>query len=79
MNGIVYGVIEGKYSLNGLTRTAFGIAVYSGPDIDDISNVVLTISDITSDKAKLKSFVELCNRLELSLIHIFDAVDDFLA
>ena len=79
MNGIVYGVIEEKYSLNGLTRTAFGIAAYCGSDMYDTSNVVLTISDITSDKAKLKSFVELCNRLELSLIHIFDAVDDFIA
>ena len=79
MIGIVYGVVEEKYSLNGLTRTSFGIAVYSGSDIDDTSNVVLTISDITSDKAKLKSFVELCNRLELSLIHIFEAVDDFIA
>ena len=36
------------------------------------------IKDITTNKEALKSLIEKCNRLELSEIHIYDVIEDFL-
>jgi len=79
LKNIFYIIIEETYSFNGSTRNSFGIAACCGPASDGISNIVLTINDITADKIKLTEFIEMCNCLNLSLIHIFEAVDDFLA
>lgn len=34
------------------------------------------ISSVFTDEVSAKSFVELCNRLELSPVHFYDAVED---
>lgn len=36
------------------------------------------INDISTDKEKVERLVALCNELELSPIHIYDVIDDFL-
>ena len=36
------------------------------------------IKDISVNKSKIKTLVNLCNKNNLSLIHIYDVVDDFL-
>ena len=36
------------------------------------------INDISTNKEKVEKLVFLCNELELSPIHIYDVIDDFL-
>ena len=79
MINVKYGVIEETYSLGTTYRTAYGIAVYSNSEEDGTATVVASIHDITTDKQALSELVCLCNRLELSTIHLNDVVEDFLA
>ena len=44
-----------------------------GISFDDI-----VIEDISINKQKIEKLVNLCNELELSPIHIYDVIDDFL-
>ncbi len=39
----------------------------------------IRVSDITVDYEKISALVSLCNQLELSPIHLWDVVEDFLA
>lgn len=79
MTSVTYGVTEEHFSIGARERTSYGIAAYSGAELDGTTTVLLHISDITCDASKITELVELCNRLELSPIHIYDVVDDFLA
>lgn len=79
MSHITYGVTEEKYSLGGVSRTAYGIAAYAAADVDGTATVVASVHDVTDDRQKLSEFVELCNRLELSVCHLLEVVEDFLA
>ena len=79
MPSITYGVTEEVYSLSGSSRKAYGIAVYSKPEIDGTATVLTSVNDITPDRAKLEELVQICNRAELSLIHLKDVINDFLA
>lgn len=79
MPSITYGVTEEVYSLGGNSRKAYGIAAYSNSEIDGTATVLTSVNDITSDRVKLEELVEICNRTELSLIHLNDIINDFLA
>jgi hypothetical protein len=74
MNNIKYTVVEGFASAETNFAITYGIAAY------DLSSdrVIARIDDITCDKARLEHLVELCNRGELSLVHLYDVVEDFL-
>jgi hypothetical protein len=75
-----FDVIYYKDSLNdALTVVVNGEAAYSGADSDGTATVVAHVSDITCDEEAICELVELCNRLELSPIHLYDVVEDFLA
>lgn len=52
---------------------AYGICV-----TDEQGNLLKSVHDITCDAASLESLVVLCNRLELSLCHLDDVIEDFL-
>ena len=78
MNNIKYGIVEECYFLGDIRRKAYGIAAYAYPDTGGIATVVASVGDITDDKGKIADFVENCNSLQLSLIHFFDAVEDFV-
>ena len=56
-----------------LNRTSFGIKV-----TDPSGQVIAEAMDISNDKAKISHLVRLCNHLELSSLHFFDVVDDFI-
>ena len=66
---ITYGITEEKYTLGDDSRVSYGIAVYDS----GISTV------ISSDREAVEELVRLCNRLELSPIHLNDVAEDFLA
>ena len=79
MKSVMYGIIEETYALGDAARTSYGIAAYAHVETDGTAVVVERIGDITSDREKLSAFVESCNCLDLSVIHLREAVEDFLA
>lgn len=79
MMNVTYGITEEVYSLGTDSRISYGIAAYADAAEDGTATVVASVHDVTSDKEALAELVALCNRLELSTIHLKDAVEDFLA
>lgn len=79
MNHITYGVTEEVYELGNDRRTAYGIVAYANADEDGTATIVSGVYDITDDREELEKLVALCNDLELSVIHLKDVVEDFLA
>ena len=75
---ITYGIIEEIYSIGCNRRVTYGIAAYSFAEADGTATVIASIHDITDDKEKLSLLVDTCNSLELSVIHLYDVVEDFL-
>ncbi len=71
---IRYGIIEERYLLDGQVRLSYGIAAYSG----DTAAVVASVRDLTSDLAEIAQLAELCNKLELSPIHLECVAEDFI-
>ena len=79
MTGVTYGITEEAYAVGDTVRISYGIAAYAHAQTDGTATITAAIHDITDDKEKLESFVEICNRLQLSTLHLSDAVEDFLA
>lgn len=71
---ITYILCRETYKAKRSERIAYGIAVYAEGD----PTCVARLHDITSDKNALTELVLLCNRLQLSPIHLYDVVEDFL-
>ena len=78
MMNVTYAIAEEKYALGEEKRTSYGIIVYANAAQDGTATIVASVRDITSDKKRLKKLVDDCNRLELSIIHLPDVVEDFL-
>ena len=70
-----YVTMKTVYPNGARTRKAYGIAVIS--TLDNVS-ILHEISDITTERKKLKSLVNLCNRDKLEIEHLQNAIDDFL-
>ena len=64
-----YALICNTYS----NRTSFGIKA-----TDSSGQVIAEARNISDDKARVSHLVRLCNHLELSSLHFFDVVDDFI-
>ena len=75
MSSIKYSVFESSIICNGLAQVTYGI---SAEDTSSRGLPIVCIQDITSDKNSLEHLVDLCNRKNLSLIHLNDVVEDFL-
>lgn len=54
-------------------RSTYGIDVYHK------GCKLCEVKDITVDREKLERLISLCNREQLSLLHLWDVVEDFLA
>ena len=72
---ITYILCRESYKTKRSERIAYGIAAYA----EDGQTCITKLHDITSDKNALAELVSLCNRLQLSPIHLHDVVEDFLA
>lgn len=75
MNNIKYFIVKSKVSSGTSSDITYGIAAH---DTASPKNVIAYIRDITPDKKSLERFVDLCNREDLSPVHLNDAVEDFL-
>ena len=78
MKNVIYGITEEKYTLGSESRISYGIAAYSDAEERGTTTIICSIHDITHDKASLSKLVDNCNRLELSTIHLSDAIEDFI-
>ena len=70
MNDIIYGVTEEKHKYNGVERITYGVAAYSNEEDEEMLTILISVSHVTTDKNRMIDFVEKCNRLGLSLIHL---------
>ena len=52
--------------------TTYGIAVYDG------KHLVRKISDVSTDKHRVRKLCRLCNRLRLDLEQLTDVIEDFI-
>ena len=78
VKNVTYSLIEEKYNFDGDSRISYGIAAYSNAEIDSSATIVASVHDITSDKERLSKFIKDCNDLHLSIVHLYDVVEDFL-
>ena len=79
MMGVTYGIVEERYCLNENERVSYGVVVYSNAETDDTATIISSIHDVTSERLKLLTFINLCNGCKLSPIHLQDVIEDFLA
>ncbi len=66
-----------KYTLIGdnlteNTTEGYGIAAVSA------DKIIAEIHGISKDREKVENLVNTCNRLELSTVHFYDVVEDFI-
>ena len=71
---ITYILCRETYKSKRSERIIYGIAAYA----EDKQTCIAKLHDITSDKNALAELVSLCNRLQLSPIHLHDVIEDFL-
>ena len=79
MKNITYAVAEEKYTFGEECRTSYGIVAYSNADQDGTKTIVASVRDVTSDRDAIARLVCDCNRLEISILHLHDVVEDFLS
>ena len=70
-----YILCKETYQAGSNERISYGIAAYE----QDTDTCIARLHDVTSDKAALARLIFLCNRLQLSPVHLYDVVEDFLA
>ena len=76
---ITFGLIQETYILGKTSRISYGIAAFADARANGSATVVDAVRDITSNREKLAALVRLCNRLHLSVVHLHEVVEDFLA
>ncbi len=64
----MYKVASSEISVDGEKHISYGI------DGDTVS-----VNDISTDREKVEQFAELCNRLEVSEVHLLEVVEDFVS
>ena len=79
MTDITYGIVEAQYCLNKTKRIKYGVVAYCDGDAENDVIVIASIHDVTSEKNKLLELINKCNNCKLSLIHLDDVIQDFLA
>lgn len=79
MMNVTYGITEEIYSLGADSRVSYGIVAYADTKESGTASVVAAVHDVTTDKQALSDLASLCNLLELSIDHLDDVVEDFLA
>ncbi len=72
---VTYGTVKQTYRLEDKERSVYGIAAYTGCDVNAVYASALGISE---DEESVKVLAELCNTLELSPIHLKDVAEDFI-
>ncbi len=71
-----FKVIQREHIIKGSWIVLYGVAAYT----DDMCSgeAFYSVPDICDDYEKICAFVDLCNEMKLSVLHLEDAIDDFL-
>ncbi|MBQ9744678.1 MAG: hypothetical protein IJW19_06085 [Clostridia bacterium] len=77
MEAFEYTVNEEIITIEGKIITVYGISVLSQCDAAAAKEII-RIPNISTDKSSLVDFATLCNSMNLSPIHIEEAISDFL-
>ena len=77
MNTVTYGIVQELYAVETEHRISYGIAAYANMSEDGTATIVASVRDISSDKHQVEELVNLCNHLQLSLLHLDDVIEDF--
>lgn len=75
---ITYAVTNEICSSCGINRISYGIDAHVKTDPKCKSTVIASIKNITFDKSKLDALVKQCNALQLSLVHLYDVIEDLI-
>ncbi len=78
MMNVKYVICEESYYCGADRRVSYGVAAYALTNEGSADVIVASVHDISEDKQAVADLVSLCNNLELSVIHLQDAVEDFL-
>ena len=74
-----YGLVEERYFFGNTTdRISYGIVFYEKTGPDEPTEILLSVHDICGDRDRVSEFVDTCNRLKLSPLHLSDVIGDFL-
>lgn len=74
-SAIRYCLNIGRESDEGLiSYQAYGIEVQN-----ECGNLIATIKDVSLNREKMEEFIEKLNEYGLSILHLEDAIEDFLA
>ncbi len=79
MSDITYGITKTEYDCNGTQRLSYGIAAYADAEENRGACVVATVNDLSTDPSLVRQLVDRCNSGELSLLHMQEVIEDFLA
>jgi hypothetical protein len=73
-----YQVSESQCRIEGRAYTVYGMAVYQQTSDPDSLIAVRTVPNISLSKTRVSDLVDRCNRLQPSLGHLDDIIEDFL-
>lgn len=76
---VTYAVTSEVCSFCGIKRISYGIDAHIKTGQNISSTVIASVKDITFDKSKLDILVQQCNNLQLSPIHLYDVIEDFIS
>lgn len=74
MSDIYYSVVTEVYA----GRVAYGIAAFSDVDADGFVTMLASAHDLTENKERINDLAARCNSEDLSLVHFWDVVEDFI-
>ncbi len=79
MTHVTYELIKESYPSDTGYSVSYGILAYESSPENGTTTIIATVHNITSDGSALSDLVTICNRLNLSPIHLHDVVEDFLS
>ncbi len=79
MEAVTFGSRKEEYTFGDSSRIAYGIVAYADAEIGGTFTVIASVSDISAEKESAERLAELCNANQVSVEHLQDIVDDYLA
>ncbi len=74
----VFGILKQEYINGEKSRISYGIAAFDSICDGDTASVIHSVGDVSEDYQKVSELVDLCNREQLSLMHLDSVIEDFL-
>ena len=79
MMNTTFGLVKETYTLGSISRISYGIAAFADVKHNGVAIIVDVVWDICNDSERVAALVRRCNDLHLSIVHLRDVIEDFLA